>query len=141
MKSVLKGSRDSEVTATAAQTPKEIGVVLGTGSEELAVSRYEVHGRQIVAGKAILASEAAETSTERQPRGFLTAWEAGNLRSDPTRVAPGGALLASGFGSLTMRPKVSQAVWTAIQSALSGSKSVQDALNTAQGQISTILKG
>jgi multiple sugar transport system substrate-binding protein len=38
-------------------------------------------------------------------------------------------------------PKISQAVWTAIQSALSGSKSVQDALNTAQGQISTVLKG
>jgi multiple sugar transport system substrate-binding protein len=38
-------------------------------------------------------------------------------------------------------PKISQAVWTAIQAALSGSKSVQDSLNTAQGQISTILKG
>ena len=38
-------------------------------------------------------------------------------------------------------PKISQAVWTAIQAALSGSQSVQDALNTAQGQISTILKG
>jgi multiple sugar transport system substrate-binding protein len=38
-------------------------------------------------------------------------------------------------------PKISQAVWTAIQAALSGSKSVQDALDTAQGQISTILKG
>jgi len=38
-------------------------------------------------------------------------------------------------------PKISQAVWTAIQAALSGSKSVQDALNTAQGQISTVLKG
>jgi multiple sugar transport system substrate-binding protein len=37
-------------------------------------------------------------------------------------------------------PKISQAVWTAIQAALSGSKSVQDALTTAQGQISTILK-
>ena len=37
-------------------------------------------------------------------------------------------------------PKISQAVWTAIQAALSGSKSVQDALNTAQSQISTILK-
>jgi multiple sugar transport system substrate-binding protein len=37
-------------------------------------------------------------------------------------------------------PKISQAVWTAIQSALSGSKSVNDALNTAQGQINTILK-
>ena len=38
-------------------------------------------------------------------------------------------------------PKISQAVWTAIQSALSGSKSVQDALNTAQSQINGILKG
>jgi multiple sugar transport system substrate-binding protein len=38
-------------------------------------------------------------------------------------------------------PKISQAVWTAIQAALSGSKSVQDALNTAQSQISTVLKG
>jgi multiple sugar transport system substrate-binding protein len=37
-------------------------------------------------------------------------------------------------------PKISQAVWTAIQAALSGSKSVPDALGTAQKQISTILK-
>jgi multiple sugar transport system substrate-binding protein len=36
-------------------------------------------------------------------------------------------------------PKISQAVWTAMQAALSGSQSVQDALNTAQSQISTIL--
>jgi len=38
-------------------------------------------------------------------------------------------------------PKISQAVWTAIQAGLSGSKSVEDALKTAQTQISTILKG
>jgi multiple sugar transport system substrate-binding protein len=37
-------------------------------------------------------------------------------------------------------PKISQTVWTALQAALSGSKSVPDALNTAQKQISTILK-
>jgi multiple sugar transport system substrate-binding protein len=37
-------------------------------------------------------------------------------------------------------PKISQVVWTAIQAGLSGSQSVQDALNTAQNQISTILK-
>src|SRR5262245_11172526 len=37
-------------------------------------------------------------------------------------------------------PKISQAVWTAIQAALSGSKSVEDALKTAQGQVQTILK-
>ena len=38
-------------------------------------------------------------------------------------------------------PKISQAVWTAIQAALSGSQSVQAALNTAQSQINTILTG
>ncbi|MBO0822764.1 MAG: extracellular solute-binding protein [Actinobacteria bacterium] len=38
-------------------------------------------------------------------------------------------------------PKISQAVWTAIQASLSGSQSVQNALNTAQSQIASILKG
>jgi multiple sugar transport system substrate-binding protein len=38
-------------------------------------------------------------------------------------------------------PKISEAVWTAIQAALSGSQSVQSALNTAQSAISGILKG
>ena len=38
-------------------------------------------------------------------------------------------------------PKISQSVWTAMQAALSGSKSVPDALKTAQSQIATILKG
>ena len=38
-------------------------------------------------------------------------------------------------------PKISQAVWTAIQAALSGSKSVPDALSAAQTQIAAILKG
>jgi multiple sugar transport system substrate-binding protein len=44
------------------------------------------------------------------------------------------------LGLGTKYPKISQAVWTAIQSALSGSTSVQKALNTAQIQISAILK-
>ena len=38
-------------------------------------------------------------------------------------------------------PKISQAVWTAIQAALSGSQSVQQALTTAQGKVASILKG
>jgi multiple sugar transport system substrate-binding protein len=37
-------------------------------------------------------------------------------------------------------PKISEAVWTAIQAALSGSQSVQGALKTAQSQIDSILK-
>jgi multiple sugar transport system substrate-binding protein len=38
-------------------------------------------------------------------------------------------------------PKISEAVWTAIQAALSGSQTVQSALATAQSQITSILKG
>jgi multiple sugar transport system substrate-binding protein len=45
------------------------------------------------------------------------------------------------LGLGTKYPKVSLAVWTAIQAALSGSQSVQSALNTAQSTISAILKG
>jgi multiple sugar transport system substrate-binding protein len=45
------------------------------------------------------------------------------------------------LGLGTKYPKVSLAVWTAIQAGLSGSQSVQSALNTAQSTISGILKG
>lgn len=39
----------------------------------------------------------------------------------------------------TKYPKISEAIWTAIQAALSGSQSVQSALSTAQNQIRSIL--
>jgi multiple sugar transport system substrate-binding protein len=45
------------------------------------------------------------------------------------------------LGLGTKYPKISQAVWTAIQAALSGSQTPQSALSTAQNQISSILKG
>lgn len=47
---------------------------------------------------------------ERQPPEFLTALAAGNLRADPTRAGSGDNLSATGFGSLTLRPKLSQVV-------------------------------
>jgi multiple sugar transport system substrate-binding protein len=37
-------------------------------------------------------------------------------------------------------PKVSQAIWTAVQAALSGSQTPQAALSQAQQQIDTILQ-
>lgn len=43
------------------------------------------------------------------------------------------------LGLGTKYPKISEAVWTAIQAALSGSQSVQSALNTAKGTIDGIL--
>jgi hypothetical protein len=41
---------------------------------------------------------------------FLTALKAGNLQADPGRPSTGGNLTAKGFGTLTMRPRASQAV-------------------------------
>jgi hypothetical protein len=47
---------------------------------------------------------------DRQPTEFLTARAAGNLRSDPDRSFTGSDLGARGFGTLTMRPRLSQCV-------------------------------
>jgi cytochrome c len=47
---------------------------------------------------------------EHQPREYITARAAGNLRSDPSQTFTGSSLGAKGFGSLTMRPRVSQLV-------------------------------
>jgi mono/diheme cytochrome c family protein len=49
-------------------------------------------------------------ATRNQSREFVSAWAAGNLRSDPTGGLPANALQAKGFGSLTMLPRVSQVV-------------------------------
>jgi hypothetical protein len=45
-----------------------------------------------------------------QPPGFVTARAAGNLRSDPSAPFTANSLQAKGFGTLTMRPRVSQLV-------------------------------
>jgi mono/diheme cytochrome c family protein len=47
---------------------------------------------------------------ELQPRAYVTANAAGNLRSDPTAVFTANSLEAKGPGSLTMRPRLSQLV-------------------------------
>jgi len=46
----------------------------------------------------------------RQAREFITAWEAGNPRSDPTRPLAGSGLQAQGFGSTTAHPIASRHV-------------------------------
>ena len=68
------------------------------------------HGRGSVPVRETGRRPAAPIPTERQPREFLTAWAAGNPRSDPSHVLPGSNLQARGFGSLTMRPRISQVV-------------------------------
>jgi mono/diheme cytochrome c family protein len=49
-------------------------------------------------------------AADRQDKGFLTAHAAGNALADPSRGLTAGSLQAKGFGTLTMRPRTSQAV-------------------------------
>lgn len=48
--------------------------------------------------------------TDLQPRKFVSAWEVGNQRSDPTRVLSGSNLQSEGLGSTSFRPRPSQVV-------------------------------
>jgi hypothetical protein len=47
-------------------------------------------------------------SLRNQPPDFITAGKAGNLRADPARGFTASSLQAGGFGTSTMRPRVSQ---------------------------------
>jgi mono/diheme cytochrome c family protein len=47
---------------------------------------------------------------DRQPFPFITARDVGNAQADPDLKSAAGSLRAKGFGTLTMRPRVSQAV-------------------------------
>ena len=49
-------------------------------------------------------------ATERQDKEFLAALAAGNVLADPSRPLSAANLGAQGFGTLTMRPRMSQAV-------------------------------
>jgi mono/diheme cytochrome c family protein len=95
------GAVDVWLWNAAAQADLERYADVDTAYPNMAVDHYPLEGR----GEGPWVHP-----TERQPREFLTAWAAGNLRSDPTHIAPGGNLQAQGFGSLTMRPRVSQSV-------------------------------
>jgi cytochrome c oxidase cbb3-type subunit 2 len=85
----------------SAQADVERFADVDTTYPDMAVDQYPLEGR---------GDGPRAHPTDRQPRDFLTAWVAGNLRSDPTHVSPGGNLHAQGIGSLTMRPRASQAV-------------------------------
>jgi hypothetical protein len=99
------GTADSPVEVwlwnAAAQADREQYADVDTTYPDMAVDQYPFE--QAGAG-----SRAHPTG--RQPPEFLAAWAAGNLRSDPRQPLAGSGLVARGFGSLTMRPPVSQAV-------------------------------
>ncbi len=93
------GSVDVWLWNSAAQADREQYADVDTAYPHMAVDQYPFE--QGAVGSRV-------HSTERQPREFVTAWAAGNLRSDPSHLLPGSNLQAKGFGSLTLRPRISQ---------------------------------
>jgi DMSO reductase family type II enzyme heme b subunit len=93
------GSVDVWLWNSAAQSDQESYADVDTVYPHMAVDQYPFE--QETKGPRAHA-------TERQPREFLSGWAAGNQRSDPGRILPGSNLEAKGFGSLTLRPRVSQ---------------------------------
>jgi hypothetical protein len=93
------GSVDVWLWNAAAQADRERYADVDTAYPHMAVDQYPFEQG---------ATGPRAHPTERQLREFLTAWEAGNLRSDPSHVLPGSNLQAKGFGSLTLRPRISQ---------------------------------
>jgi hypothetical protein len=93
------GSVDVWLWNSAAQADLEQYADVDTAYPHMAVDQYPFE-------QGALGSRLHPT--ERQPREFVTAWAAGNPRSDPSHVLPGSNLQAKGFGSLTFRPRISQ---------------------------------
>ena len=93
------GSVDVWLWNAAAQADREQYADVDTAYPHMAVDQYPFEQG---------AASRRAHPTERQPREFVTAWAAGNLRSDPSHVVPGSNLQAKGFGSLTLRPRISQ---------------------------------
>jgi DMSO reductase family type II enzyme heme b subunit len=95
----LDGSVDVWLWNAAAQADLEQYADVDTAYPQMAVDLYPFE-QPAVGPRA--------HATARQPREFVTAWAAGNQRSDPGQVLPGSNLQAKGYGSLTFRPRVSQ---------------------------------
>ena len=60
MQAVLERRDDAEVTATAAHSPEQIGVLVLAGGDQLAIRRDEVDGEQVVDRRPVLAHQPAD---------------------------------------------------------------------------------
>ena len=63
----LKGGDDTEVAASPAYRPKQVGVLGLAGPPELPVGRHDLHRAQVVAGQPVRAVQPADPAAQRQP--------------------------------------------------------------------------
>jgi hypothetical protein len=66
MKLVLEPGGHAEVAAAATQCPEQVGVGRIVGGQQLAVSRDDLDGQQVVDGQAVLAHGVADAAAQRQ---------------------------------------------------------------------------
>lgn len=99
------GAKDAPVEAwlwnAAAQTDLEEFADVDTAYPNMSVDAYQFETK---------AEGPRPHATDRQSKEFITAWAAGNPRSDPTRPLAGSEIEAVGPGSVTLRPPVAQGV-------------------------------
>jgi DMSO reductase family type II enzyme heme b subunit len=93
------GGVDIWLWNAAAQADQEEYADVDTTYPNMAVDQYPLEERS--------AGPRAHP-TARQPKQFITAWAAGNPRSDPSHALSGSNLEAKGFGTLSFRPRISQ---------------------------------
>ena len=69
MQSELELDDDSEVAATAAQTPEQVGVLIGGRAHGIAVRGDDGVGHAVGAGEPVLARQPAHAAAQCQPAG------------------------------------------------------------------------
>ena len=67
MQPELELDDDSEVAATAAQAPEQVGVLIGGRAHDVAVRGDDGAGHDVVAGETVLAGQPAHAAAQRQP--------------------------------------------------------------------------
>ena len=67
MQPELELDDDSEVAATAAQAPEQVGVLIGGRAHDVAVRGDDGAGHDVVAGETVLACQPAHAAAQRQP--------------------------------------------------------------------------
>jgi len=63
----FEGGHNAEVTAAAAQSPQQVGVLGGAGMHQPAIGGYDLRRDQVVAAQAVGAAQPAIAAAQRQP--------------------------------------------------------------------------
>src|SRR5580700_2166922 len=68
MQLIFEARRNTEIAASAAYGPEQIGLLVLAGPYRLAVGGDELDGHKIVEGETILANEPTQTAAQGEPR-------------------------------------------------------------------------